>query len=284
MFIHKTVAAAPDVPARRGRRARAAAARRDGAGADRDGADAGAAAAAPRLRLRAARRRSWTSGRRRRQGAGFELTPILKPLEPFRDSLVVVSNLARPESRFDTQPRGRVGVVARRRAARSGPRGRTSSVGTTIDQIVARADRAGHDVPVARSGDRGLHRPVGACAPGLQLRVREHAQLADADDAAADGNQPAGGLRADVRRAGHDGRAAGAHADRIAASSISSATTLPICKRDLGPRDRARLNEYLDDIREIERRIQRAEQQTAELTVAGCAGRRAGLVRRARRR
>ena len=26
-------------------------------------------------------------------GTGFELTPILKPLEPFRDSLVVVSNL-----------------------------------------------------------------------------------------------------------------------------------------------------------------------------------------------
>src|SRR5207249_2309466 len=36
---------------------------------------------------------------------------------------------------------------------------------------------------------------------------------------------------------------------------------------DLGPRDRARLSEYLDDIREIERRIQRAEEQTLELTV-----------------
>ena len=29
--------------------------------------------------------RSWTSGRRRPTGAGFEFTPILKPLEPFRD-------------------------------------------------------------------------------------------------------------------------------------------------------------------------------------------------------
>ena len=29
-------------------------------------------------------------------GAGFEFTPILKPLEPFRSQLVVVTNLTRP--------------------------------------------------------------------------------------------------------------------------------------------------------------------------------------------
>ena len=39
--------------------------------------------------------RSWSSGRPATAGAGFEFTPILKPLEPFRDSLVVVSNLTR---------------------------------------------------------------------------------------------------------------------------------------------------------------------------------------------
>jgi hypothetical protein len=35
----------------------------------------------------------------------------------------------------------------------------------------------------------------------------------------------------------------------------------------LGSRDRTRLGEYLDDVREVERRIQRAELQTSELTV-----------------
>jgi hypothetical protein len=34
-------------------------------------------------------------------------------------------------------------------------------------------------------------------------------------------------------------------------------------QRDLGPRDQARLTEYLDDVREIERRIQRTEAQNA---------------------
>ena len=38
---------------------------------------------------------SSSSGSRRTIGAGFEFTPILKPLEPFKDSLVVVNNLTR---------------------------------------------------------------------------------------------------------------------------------------------------------------------------------------------
>ena len=40
------------------------------------------------------------------EGAGFELMPIMKPLEPFRRHLVVVSNLARPEAGFDTNHSG----------------------------------------------------------------------------------------------------------------------------------------------------------------------------------
>src|SRR5439155_22114449 len=39
-------------------------------------------------------------------GSAFELKPIMKPLEPFRDALVVVSNLARPEAGFDTNHAG----------------------------------------------------------------------------------------------------------------------------------------------------------------------------------
>ena len=37
------------------------------------------------------------------------------------------------------------------------------------------------------------------------------------------------------------------------------------CEAGLGARDRARLDEYLDHVREIERRIQRAEQQAESL-------------------
>ncbi len=40
------------------------------------------------------------------KGAGFEFTPILKPLEPFRDSLVIVTNMTRPEQGVDTNHAG----------------------------------------------------------------------------------------------------------------------------------------------------------------------------------
>src|SRR4051794_5948614 len=39
-------------------------------------------------------------------GAGFEFMPIMKPLEPFRESVVVASNLARPEAGSDTNHAG----------------------------------------------------------------------------------------------------------------------------------------------------------------------------------
>ena len=37
--------------------------------------------------------RSWTSGRPHGTGADFEISPILKPLEPFKKHLTVVSGL-----------------------------------------------------------------------------------------------------------------------------------------------------------------------------------------------
>ena len=39
-------------------------------------------------------------------GADFEFTPILKPLEPYRDAVTVVTNLTRPEQGVDTNHAG----------------------------------------------------------------------------------------------------------------------------------------------------------------------------------
>ena len=71
---------------------RPAVSRRDGAGADAAGQTAASADAALRLHLRAARSimKDWTPAQ---EGAGFEFSPILKPLERFRDQLKVLTDL-----------------------------------------------------------------------------------------------------------------------------------------------------------------------------------------------
>ena len=75
------------------------------------------------------------------------------------------------------------------------------------------ADRAGYAAAVARSRHRGFHGLRRRLLAGFQLRLPEHDLVEHAVDAAADGDQPAVGVRADVRRAGHGGAARGADAE-----------------------------------------------------------------------
>ncbi|MEP7308548.1 MAG: DUF1552 domain-containing protein, partial [Acidobacteriota bacterium] len=97
-------------------------------------------------------------------GARFEFTPILKPLERFRQSLVVVSNLAAP-----LQNSGSHAAAAGSWITGVGPKrtdGPDFQAGTTIDQLVAK--RVGQDttfpsLEVATEDFTGL---VGACDPG----------------------------------------------------------------------------------------------------------------------
>ena len=135
-------------------------------------------------------------------GADFEFSPILKPLEPFRNQVTVVSGLHnRPaESLGDgngdhTRSTGSwlTGAHIKR------TEGSDLRAGISVDQVIAVAVQEGHAAAVARArdsaelGDRRLrHR--------LQLRLRHHAGVGVADDAAADAEQPAAGLRAAVRR------------------------------------------------------------------------------------
>ena len=55
------------------------------------------------------------------------------------------------------------------------------------------------------------------------------------------------------------------------------------CSRHLGPRDNTKVNDYLESLRDVERRIQKAEEQSAEEGPGrGSAGRRSGRIRAAR--
>ncbi|HTB17628.1 MAG TPA: DUF1552 domain-containing protein, partial [Bryobacteraceae bacterium] len=79
-------------------------------------------------------------------GAGFEFTPILKPLEPFRDSLIVVTNLTRPHpgSQFGDHAVSAAGFLTGVWPKRT--EAEDVLANTTIDQVVAR--QIGQDTPL----------------------------------------------------------------------------------------------------------------------------------------
>ena len=143
-----------------GRGAGAAAARRDGAGAVGAGADAGQPGPAARVRLHA--RTAWrrtspasTTGRPNGEGANFELSPILKPLAPYRDRLVVVSGLAQHQA--DALDDGANGDHTRGTSSwltgvhPKHTEGADVRNGISADQIAAAAARQGHGAAVARA-------------------------------------------------------------------------------------------------------------------------------------
>ena len=210
MFISKTRDLPPAGAERRRRRARAAAAGRDGAGADARGADRGAAAAPCRLRLHPARRHHARVDAGRR-GRGIRVHADSQAAR-------AVSEFARRRQqseprRSEQQPCRVVGVLADRRPAEADRRSRFPR--RRIRRSGHReADWTGHDLPVAGGRDRGFHRAGRRVRSGLQLRVHEHAQLADADDAAADGDQSTHRVRAVVRKRRHGRGSSGADAHR----------------------------------------------------------------------
>ena len=100
-------------------------------------------------------------------GAGFEFTPVLEPLEPFHDSLVVVTNLTRshPGSQVGDHAVSAAGFLTGVWPKRT--EAEDVLANTSIDQIVAQ--QIGQDTPlpsieVATEDFTGY---VGGCSPGF---------------------------------------------------------------------------------------------------------------------
>ncbi len=194
-------------------------------------------------------------------GTGFEFTPILKPVEPFRDSLVVVSNLDGP-----LEPAGGGGHAISPSSYLSGVRPKVSQGtdlynGTTIDQVIAAKIGQETSLPSLELGIEDASRFVGACeafyscayvnniswrTPTMPLPTEINPRVVFERLFGAPGT-------AERRRTR-------TQEDRSILDSIADGTAS--LQRGLGSRDRVRLGDYLDNIREIERRIQRSEQHS----------------------
>src|SRR5690349_17720702 len=75
-------------------------------------------------------------------GAGFDLTTILKPLQPFRDQLLVVSNLQRAEVTSNHAVSSACWLTGVPPKRTDGP---DFQAGTSLDQLIAK--QIGQDTP-----------------------------------------------------------------------------------------------------------------------------------------
>jgi Protein of unknown function (DUF1552) len=199
-------------------------------------------------------------------GAQFELSPTLAPLAPFRDRLLVLTGLANAEA--DPRPGEGLGDHSRAQAVfLTGvhPRkteGSDLRAGVSADQIIAK--ELGRETELA-SLELGLEAVdlVGGCEDGyacaysgalawrsetmpLPVQAQPRAVFERLFGASDSTDRASRLSRADMERSILD--------------MVSEQLTA--LQRRLGPGDRNRVMEYFESIRDIERRIQRAEEQS----------------------
>jgi hypothetical protein len=190
------------------------------------------------------------------EGTGFEFTEILKPLEPFRSYLNVISDLAAPlAGGVDSD----AGADHQRSAAvfLSGAhpeKGVEAHVGKTMDQVAA--EKIGQDTPLP-SLELSIEDVSLSCGAGLACAYMNTLAWKTPTTPLPMENNP----QVVFERLFGDGRNnAERNSRRDQSSSIldSVKDEVAALNKKLPAADRTRLTEYLDDVREIERRIQKA--------------------------
>jgi|SwirhisoilCB2_FD_contig_41_3919274_length_1989_multi_4_in_0_out_0_2 hypothetical protein len=201
-------------------------------------------------------------------GAGFEFASTMKPLEPFRDKLLVLSNLMQNGGRALGDGAGdhaRAGASWLTGVHPKKTEGVNIMAGVSADQIAAK--ELGKKTQLA-SLEIGLEEPTlaGSCDTGYSCAYTNTISWRTPTTPNPMEINP----RAVFERLFGDG------------DSTEPAARLKLMREDrsildfvredvarlepgLGSRDKSKLNEYLDGIREVERRIQKAEEQSATM-------------------
>src|SRR6188768_3283668 len=191
-------------------------------------------------------------------GAGFEFKPILKPLETFKDQIVIVSNLTRshPGSQVGDHAVSAAGFLTGVWPKRT--EAEDVLANTTIDQIIAQKIGQETPLPSLELATEDFAGYVGACSPGFSCSYMNTISWRTPTTPLPMETNPRAAFERIFGETGSlQERQQRIQQQRSILDSISEeATSL---SRGLGARDRARLNDYLENIREIERRIQQVE-------------------------
>lgn len=202
------------------------------------------------------------------EGAGFAMSPILQPLEPLRDRVLVVSGLAHRQA--ESFGDGNADHHRATAAWLSGVHAWTRTTGleirldTTADQIAANA--IGRDTRL----------------PSLELALESATSIAC--DSGADcfysntvsWRTPTNPLPAEIhprvvfeRLFGDGGTPAQRRAQLERSASLLDSVTDEVARlnRRLATGDRAKLGEYLESVRSLEERIRRSEASSLEASL-----------------
>lgn len=206
---------------------------------------------------------NWTP---KAEGANFEISRSLKPLEPFKDQLVVLTNLAHHNA-APAGPGDNGGDHTRSPAVYlngTHPKrtdGADIRAGTTIDQIAAQHIGQDTRLPSLELAIEDYSGLVGSCDVGFSCTYMNTISWSTPTTPMPMEINP----RVVFDRLFGDGSSAQERLERIEQErSILDAVTGQVRKLEgsLGANDRNRVAEYLDTLREIERRIALAEKQS----------------------
>jgi hypothetical protein len=193
-------------------------------------------------------------------GAGFELSEILQPLKPFYDQINVVSDLRHALAYGSGATANHNRAAAAFLSGAFAKPGAEASLGITVDQLAAQ--KIGQDTPLP-SLELMIEEPSVNCGDGLSCSYRDTISWAGPKSPLPMQNNPqvvferlfGDGSTSALRRARRD------QSLSLLDSVLGEASSL---QQKLPTSDRARLDQYLTDVREIERRVQKVGQQLSD--------------------
>ena len=191
------------------------------------------------------------------EGTGFELSPILEPLAPFRDQTIVLSGLDASWNYIHAGASGSFLTGMTR-----GGRNETEILGeVSMDQLLAR--HFARETQVA-SLAVALDRPnnAGACTGNLSCVYTHTISWRSKTQPLPMEWNPRAVFETLFGDSGSTDREARLARMRQHRSLLDAVTgKLADLKRELGVRDQVKIDEYTESVRDVERRIQRAEEQ-----------------------
>ena len=184
-------------------------------------------------------------------GRDFSFTPIMKPLEPFREQLITVSGLVgsgTPGPHLGNSCGWLNGLGA------VGKQGEPIVSGKTLDQYIV--DKIGQDTPLPSMelGTEDMGTSIGACDGFACTYFNAVAWKTDTSPLPVEINPRVTFERMFGETGTTEERVARLQYKRSVLDSLTQEVAR--LRGRLGPRDQRVLGEYLDNVREVERRIQ----------------------------